>query len=485
MVWCTFAESLGRLNGDRFELCELGYDQAVSYSSRQMADAAAIIDPLLRLSSIYARVPGMAFGLCHEGEMILLGAYGVADLETGQPVDATSTAFRCASITKTVTATIIMQLVERSRLRLDDSVTVLLPWTKETFESDLTVRHLLMHAGSVIRDGSNAWSDAPMPDRATLRAELAGAATFGKPSERFRYSNIAYSFLGEIAEAATGRTFEALVRSNIVKPLGLTSTWPDLTSSARRQLATGYSSSRPGELRAKATHIEARAIAPAGGIVSTVPDLLEYQRAQLPGDERLLTELSKREMQRPQWQRSEEPHYGLGWMTWHVDGISIVGHSGGFPGFVTMIGFAPEERIATAVLTNANSPAAPKGVQLMYHTVAGIGRMWSNAAATTRWHTRGSLAPYTGLFRLEGSDLLVSRINGSLFLIDPEDPAPLSSATRLEPKGKNRFLVATGNDFGFLGEHVTFRTDHKGRATTLRIGAHLLQREDLAADSTR
>ena len=72
------------------------------------------------------------------------------------------------------------------------------------------------------------------------------------------------------------------------------------------------------------------------------------------------------------------------------------------------------------------------------------------------------LAPYTGLFRLAGSDLLCARINGSLFLITPDDPAPLANALRLEPRGKHTFLIADGDDFGFLGEHVTFGVTRQG-----------------------
>jgi CubicO group peptidase (beta-lactamase class C family) len=318
-----------------------------------------------------------------------------------------------------------------------------------------------------------------MPDRRTFREEVLSNATFGAPSERFRYSNVAYSLLGEIAEAATGRTFGALVKSSVVRPLGLTTTWPDLTAAARRPLATGYQASRPDEPRQRAAHVEARAVAPAGGLISTVPDLLEYQRAQLPGDDRLLSAFSKREMQRAQWQRSEEPHYGLGWMTWHVDGISIVGHSGGFPGFITKIGFAPEEHLAAAVLTNANSPAAPIGLELIYQTIASVRRLWPDAAASTPWHTRASLAPFVGLYRLRGNDVLVSRINGSLYLVDPADPSPLAAAARLDPKGPKRFLVASGDDFGFLGEDVTFAADRRGRITTLHWGANVLTREDL------
>ena len=444
-----------------------------------MADAAAVIDPLLRLTAIYSRLPGMAYGLSHHDETILLGGYGLADLDTGDPVDPAVTAFRCASITKTVTATIVLQLVERGKLRLDDAVVDRLPWTKGTFDRELTVRHLLIHAGSVIRDGSNAWWDVPMPDRETLRRELRGAATFGEPSERFRYSNIAYSLLGEIAESATGRSFDALVKSNIVRPLGLTSTWSDLVPGARRHLATGYSTSRPGEARTAEKHVPARAIAPAGGLISTVPDLLEYQRAQLPGDARLLGEVSKREMQRPQWQRSTEPHYGLGWMTWHVDGISVVGHSGGYPGFVTKIAFAPQEAITAAVLTNAYSAGAALGLQLIYHTISQVGRRWNDAAATTKWHTRGSLAPYTGVFRLQGADLLIARINGSLFMIEPDVEAPMAIAARLEPRGKHRFLIVDGDDFAFLGEEAAFRADARGRINSVQLGAHVYHRDAL------
>jgi CubicO group peptidase (beta-lactamase class C family) len=449
------------------------------FTSRQLDDAVSIIDPLLRLSSIYGRVPGVAFGLSYEGETVLLGGHGLANVETGEPIDAATTAFRCASITKTFTATVIMQLVERGKLRLDDPVVSHLAWAKKALGRELTVRHLLVHAGSIIRDGSNAWLGDPMPDRASLRRELANVATFGEPAERFRYSNIAYSLLGEIAESVSGRTFETLVRANIVRPLGLESTWADLTPAATRQLATGYADARPNEERAAVPHVKARAIAPAGGLVATVPDLLEYMGAQMPGDERLLSDFAKREMQHPQWLRAEEPNIGLSWMTWHVAGLSLVGHSGGFPGFTTKIGFAPEERLAAAVLTNTITPSATAGVDLMYAIVAGVRQRWNDAAASTKWHSRGSLAPYTGIYRLSGSDLLVSRINGSLYLLEPSDPAPLANPMRLEPRAKHTFVIAEGDDFGFLGETVIFGATRQGAIESVSIGANHFRREDL------
>lgn len=449
----------------------------MTFTTRQIADAADLIDPLLRLGSIYARVPGIAFGLSYESTNVLLGGYGLADVERDVPVEVDTTRFRCASITKSFTATLIMRLVERRKLRLDDAVSSILPWVRGSIGGDVTVRHLLSHSAGMIRDGSNAWDDRTMPDRTKFRTEIRQGATFAEPAERFRYSNTAYSLLGEIIESSSGHSFEAALMREIARPLQMQSTSADLTPAARRQLATGYYAARPTEQRLPAAHVQARAVAPAGGLVSTVPDLLAYQRAHLPGDTSLLSELSKREMQRTQFQRGEEPHYGLGWMNWTVDGIKVVGHSGGFPGFITKIGFAPSEGVAAAVLTNANSPYAGIGLQTIYHVLSQVRTRWSEAEASSEWHTRGSLRPFVGLYRGQfADDVLVARINGSLYVIDGASEAPLAQPDRLVPRGPRRFLIADGNDFGNVGEEVVFNLDRGGRVKSLAIGGIVLER---------
>jgi CubicO group peptidase (beta-lactamase class C family) len=449
----------------------------VTVTSRQLGDAADLLDRLLRLQAIYRRVPGMAYGLSHGAATVRLGGYGVADLATAERIDPSSTTFRCASITKSFTATIVLRLVERRKLRLDDPVAVLLPWTRPALDANVTVRHLLMHAASMIRDGSNDWEGPRMPDRTTVRSEVLAGGTFGEPSERFRYSNVAYALLGEIAERVSGRPFDALVRREVAAPLGLRSTWSDLTPTSARRLATGYFLGRPGEAPVAAPQTETRAIAPAGGLVSSVPDLLAYQQAHLPSDDRLLSAYSKREMQRAQWQRGSEPHYGLGWMTWHSGGMRVVGHSGGFPGFITKIGFVPDEGLAAAVLTNAQSPMAPEGLETIFHTVATVSSWWDRAAFATRFHTRASLSRFAGVYRSRGSDLVVGRVNGSLVVLDGQDPLPFENGSLLAPVGALRFKVVDGYDFGFVGEEFRFERDRSGRVTTLHFGAHRCVRE--------
>ncbi len=287
----------------------------------------------------------------------MLDAMGTADIASGRPTTPDATSYRCASITKTMTATLVMQQVEAGRMRLDEPIATYLSWIRRLPHArDITIRHLLIHGGGVIRDGSNTWGDDDFPDRDTVRKEVRQRLTFAEPATSFRYSNIAYVLLGEALEAVSGRPFEALLQRDVLRALGLKGSAPSLIPRARRTLATGYSQGRPGEDPHPARHAEARAFAPAGGLVSTVPDLLTYQQAHFPGSGELISDLSRREMQRTQWQRHEEPHHGLGWMIWHVDGIPIRGHSGGFPGFTTKIGFSPEWGHAAAVLNNTNGP---------------------------------------------------------------------------------------------------------------------------------
>lgn len=447
-------------------------------TSSQVADAAALGARLVTCLRRIHGIPGVAFGLRHDGVTVLAGADGVSDLETGEPMDVATTRFRCASITKTFTATLVLRQVEHGRLRLDDAVRDWLRWTRDVLDPELTLRHLLLHAGGVNRDGSNAWDDRTMPDAETLRRELERSATFAEPSERFRYSNFGYALLGEVLEAATGTSFAALLRREVTRPLGLAATDADLTAANRRALATGYYAAWPGEERRAAAHVAARAIAPAGGLVSTVGDLLEYQAAQLPGDPRLLTEVSKREMQRPQWQRAAEPHYGLGWFCWHAGSIRLVGHSGGYPGFTTKIGFAPEEGLCAAVLTNAISPVASLGLQGLYDAVDTVTRLWERAGARVAPHTRGSLARFAGIYRDNFGTLIVGRLHHSLLVVHAEDQTPFAEASLLVPRGPLRFHVAAGDDFGFLGEDVRFVTDRRGAVTTLRWGPHPYTRID-------
>lgn len=447
---------------------------------RQLVDAAEVARRWIRFQAMLWDIPGISFGMSHRGRVVMLDAKGTADLATRRPATADTTSYRCASITKTMTATLVMQQVEKGRMRLDAPITTYLSWTRRLPDArDISIRHLLIHGGGVIRDGSNRWGDDDFPDRDAVRREVRQQLTFAEPATTFRYSNIAYVLLGEALEAVTGRPFDALLQRDVLGRLGLKGSAPSLTPRVRKTLATGYYPRRPGEEPRPARHAETRAFTPAGGLISTVPDLLAYQHAHFPDGGDLISDLSRREMQRTQWQRSEEPNHGLGWMIWHVDGIAIRGHSGGFPGFTTKIGFSPEWSLAAAVLNNTNSPVPAMALDAVFHSVAWVLRRWSDAAETASGHTRASLGRFAGHYRGDIGELTIVRINRSLYLLDPEMTMPLAAAARLLPEGARRFTIVEGDDYGHFGEEVSFTLDASGRSTSMRYGPHTLRRADV------
>jgi CubicO group peptidase (beta-lactamase class C family) len=447
----------------------------VKLTKRQVADAGAIVRDWIGYRAVMNEVPGVSFGISYDGEAVLLGSWGCADLGTKRPAEP-DTGYRVASITKTVTATLALQLVERGKLRLDEPITRYLAWLKPSLgRSGVTVRHLLTHSSGLIRDGSCEWGDQEFLDRDALRRDVSAQASVAEPSVGFNYSNVAYALLGEIVEELSGRSFGSAVNRGVVRPLGLVATGTRLTPRLRSSLATGYHHRRPGEPYRAAPVSEARAFEPAAGLISNVPDLLEYQQAHFPGDARLLGELSKREMQRVQWQRGEEPHHGYGWMIWGVDGITVRGHAGGYPGFVTRIGFAPDLRVAAAVLTNTIGPLAELGLNAIFHTVGRVNALWDDAGAPPHGHSRTSLGRFAGQYRNDFGEQLVVRVNQSLYLANPDDDRPMRLAARLSPLDDGtRFVICDNEDYGQRGGEISFDLGPAGQATVLHYGAQAM-----------
>jgi CubicO group peptidase (beta-lactamase class C family) len=449
----------------------------VKLTRRQLTDASAIAEACIRNQAFLSRTPAVSYAISSEGATFLAGARGLSDVASLSPATA-ETGYRVASITKTFTATLVMRLVERRRLSLDAPVTSYLAWLRSAdVSSELTIRHLLTHSGGVVRDGSFQWRDGGFPSRDQLRAALSERATFAEPSVGFRYSNMAYALLGEVIEVVGGRKFNTAIDREIVRPLGLKASGTRLTPRLRSTLATGYWRRLPGEDYRSEPATEAGAFEPAGGLISTVGDLLAYQEAHFPGDTRLLSELSKREMQRTQWERSEEPHHGYGWMIWSVDGIKIRGHGGGFPGFTTRIGFSPEHQVAAAVLTNTIGELSGLGLDVIFHSIARVNALWDEAAATDHGHTRTSLGRLAGLYRMDWGDVLVARVNNSLYLVEAEEERPMRIPSRLSPVGEEpRFVIVDHSDYGNRGEEVAFDVDVSGHGLALHVGGRRMER---------
>ncbi len=300
-------------------------------------------------------VPGVAYAVVADGEVTSTGARGVVEAGTGRAVTA-DTPFQAGSITKSVTALAVMQLVEAGQVDLDAAVSQYLDGFSGQPAGAVTVRQLLSHtSGFSTLQGNAAHTDATGgPDElARLVDRLATLAPAYGPGERWEYSNTNYQILGRLVEVVSGQDYQAYVTDRILQPVGMADSFV-ADGEVHEEMATGH---RPwfGTKRPLAEQRTDRATAPQGGLVASAHDLALYLAMMMNGQDDVLSADGKAQMMRPASPAS--PFYGLGWFI-DID-IDIdngtVWHSGSTPGFESLATMAPAEGDGVVVLVNAGS----------------------------------------------------------------------------------------------------------------------------------
>lgn len=421
------------------------------------------------------RIPGLVVAVRHEDEVVLSRAYGFADIERGEEMRPDHI-FRIASHSKTFTATAIMLLAERDALSLDDRLCRWLSWLDDEPDTagKLRIRHLLSHSGGVIRDGLDAgWWDLRLPfhDSDSLREAVLRDPPVYAPSERFKYSNIGYSLLGAVVEAASGQPYNDFVRAEIVDRLGLRSTGPEPDDAVAARLATGYSSRRFGQKRMPLPHLDTRAMSAATGFYSTAEDLCRYGAAHFLGNEELLTDETKREMQHEAWKvEGPQPRqYALGFNVAEVGGRRLIGHGGGFPGFITYTCIDSVDQLVVTVLTNAidgPAEALANGVVELINRASKASVGGSEMASAS---ASSDLDRFTGRFFSLWGVIDILRLGRELLAIVPDMLVPTMDVTELEVTDERTLRITKASGYSSPGERVLFDFDDAGRATQVQF----------------
>ena len=251
------------------------------------ADYAALVDAYHARGEFSGAVL-----VARAGEVVYEGAVGLANREWSVP-NGPATRFRIASVTKQFTALLVMRLVEAGRLDLDAPISEVLPYYRADTGARITVRQLLHHTSGLpeevtsfdqIDDVLSVVDD--VPER--IRRFCSGDPSF-EPGSRFEYSNTDYLVLGAILEQLHGKTFETVLREEILDPLGMDATGLESFEAVVPNRATGYV--RVGDRFERRLHFGKLAWA-AAGMVSTVGDLFRWNRA-LMGHELLSEEWTR------------------------------------------------------------------------------------------------------------------------------------------------------------------------------------------------
>ena len=190
--------------------------------------AFAGIDKAFQEFAIREHVPGAAWGIIVDGELVHVGVTGLREVQSKAPVEADSV-FRIASMTKSFTAMAVLRLRDEGKLSLDDSAERYVPELKAlkyptTDSPRITVRHLLSHAEGFPED--NPWGDQQLAKSdAEMSAMMQAGIPFSNaPGIAYEYSNFGFAILGRIVSNVANMPYRDYVRINILEPLGMTST---------------------------------------------------------------------------------------------------------------------------------------------------------------------------------------------------------------------------------------------------------------------
>jgi D-alanyl-D-alanine carboxypeptidase len=427
----------------------------------------------------WRELPGVAVGVVADQELVWSQGFGFADIATERPMTS-DTRFRMASHSKLFTATAIMQLREHGKIQLDDPVAKYLPWfqVKSAAPDDppITIEQLLTHSSGLPREAGPHWSTREFPTQDELRDLMPERQAPFSPEVRWKYSNLAYSIAGMVVEAVSDQSWADYLQANIFDPLGMTSSSVDMAVDG---LATGYGIRTPEGLRETVRFVDARGMASATGLTSTVQDMARFVSAQFRNGERggewILSTASLREMHRVRmlennWTRGQ----GIGFSVRKVDGTLYIGHGGGYPGYTTNTTIQIDSKVGVIVLTNTNDSNPSQIAQQLMNTVGvAVAEATKVAPDAVAWDP--SWARFAGLYRGFGGRVSqVVLLNERLVIMSPQAQS-IDNPIRLEPLGAGVFRYTAPTGGGIVGEEVHF-LEENGEVVRMYVGDSFMER---------
>lgn len=434
--------------------------------------AIKFIDSWLRYKFERTELPGAVVGIFHEGKELLTCAYGFANIEKKEKM-TTQHSFRIASHSKTFTATAIMILQEQGKLKLDDKIVEYLDWLnnhKDKRWQKVTIRQLLSHTAGVIRDGEAAdyWVvEKPFPSESIFRKEILASKLVFDNNVELKYSNYGYTLLGMIISKVANQPFNNYVLQKIIKPLNLQNTYPEFDNKSKH--VTGYSQKQPAK-RLSIAPINTRIMSPATGFSSTIKDIGKYFSAHQIGNNKLLDDESKKEMQRTQaiirTQAGEVEEYGLGFSIYLQDKIRLFGHGGGFPGQITKTMCDPQNKLIVSALTNSidgNAEEICRGIlSVLYKFQTATGK--SNIG----------IRKFEGRYLNLWNTIDIVSLGEKIYAANSGVWYPFAYATELEYVFPYKLKIKHSDPFGSPGEIVELKSDRK----IIYAGATMHKEED-------
>lgn len=314
---------------------------------------ALTIDALMTAYCSNGQFDGVVL-VSEKGQIIYKKAFGIADREWKVPITI-DTKFKIASLSKSFTALIILQLAQEGKIRLDGTIADYFPDYNGKQKDRITIHQLLTHTSGIltsINPEEEVIKERLYHNLRDLIKYAEEAELYSDPGSEFHYSNFGYNILAYIAEKVTGKPFDVLLKERIFEPIGMTNTKQYLDTQIEERLAKGYEYKLLNGYE-NATYFDNSHTVGCGGLISTADDLYKWHQA-------LLTDkLISKELKAKMYEPTQQGQYGYGWginkkvFSNSNDTLNIAEHSGSVNGFGSYIAQILNDTTLVVVLKNS------------------------------------------------------------------------------------------------------------------------------------
>ncbi len=434
-----------------------------------------ILDVWVPMKIQYGNVPGLNICIAHKGNPIYSKSFGYSDLDKKIRIDENAI-FRIASHSKMFTAVGIMQLQEQGKLKIDDSVNYYLPWfkgkNKISNNKNITIRQLLSHQSGIFRDGNtHHWDNHNFPKN--IQTTISEDSIIFENGSTFKYSNHAYATLGAIIEKISGEKYGDFMNKNIIAPLNLKHTYSDLPDDIPSALSNGYGRVFPGENKREVfKHSKTYAYASATGFMSTTKDIAIFLSSlNLESSKSVLNRESKKAMIKSHGctdRKNGNIGYGLGLDIEPIKNKLLIGHGGGYPGFITKSKNSVSDDIQVIVFTNTNSNLSTELSDTIFDFLYNSNNEIFEGKELTK--------NYNGIYRGRWGDMVIANIGSKLVSFPADTHNPRSEWSVFKNIDEDTFKNTDKLGYGLPGENIKFDKSSNQLINRLTMPSGILEK---------
>ena len=310
---------------------------------------AAAVERAIGAAMARLGIPGLSAAVVTERRLRLSVAFGLADVENAVPA-GTSTVYRLASLTKPITATAVLQLVEAGKVDLDAPIQRYVPGFPEK-PWPVTSRQLLAHQSGIRNWTSEEFHGTKrFPTLAESLAAFKDDPLLFQPGTKTLYTSYGYNLLGAVIEGAARQGYDRYLAERVFAPAGMTAARTEDVLAIVPHRARGYQRTAAGELLNSPLSDVSNRLA-GGGLAATAEDVARFAIALQRG------QLLKASTAQAAWGRQRTSDrkltgFGLGWIVAVTDGRTEVYHTGGQPRVSTVLYMVPRQGFAVVLLCN-------------------------------------------------------------------------------------------------------------------------------------